>query len=80
LSDTYNAVRKKSGDSKGSSEPFPTTLENENFNPAHDDFEAGDEVAEDSGGRCRALADFDPEKEGSNVPGKARGRQICLFI
>ena len=87
ISDKYQAVKKKleeshstnssgrksSTDTDGSKVEIPTSIENENFDPVTEDFEADadDDVVGVGDGRCRPIDDFDPDEGGNGMPGKS---------
>ena len=70
--------KSKSTETESTSIVLPLTIENENFNPVSDDFEAGDESKGEiieGNGRCRALNTFDPNDDcNRDMPGN-----YCYF-
>ena len=73
---TNSSGRKSSTDTDGSKVEvgeIPTSIENENFDPVTEDFEADadDDVVGVGDGRCRPIDDFDPDDGGNGMPGKS---------
>jgi len=84
LTDKYQTVKKKfedkperdDRDSRLEIGEIPTSIksiesiENENFDPATEDFnDDADDVAGGGDGRCRPVEDFDPDDKYDDMPG-----------